>query len=476
MNKKLITLVLAGLFSTAAFAAEPNQLGAWTITGNQLIPVSTFATTVAPDADGVAIANALVKIYRAHGFLSVEATVDPTTHTVHVIEAQARPTGPYAAFIRPGDSVLTSAVLELAAVRMSDASKLNGEHVNIEVLPIDPVTGVAEIRTSATPLVDSKAYGASLGISTMGQRYSGPDVATAYGWINFGSGQSADVSLVHGLSNLSRDSKGGSYNSGTAGYKKASAYGLTAASLSFTDYKTGGSYAPLDLTGKVGRASIEQDYLVTADLTAIARLTYTSNKQTLGAAGWTDQQSYAAVFGGARYQASTFVIDAGVEHGLAGSTKFNATPLLGTFDSKYTTLIVNASSTFGLGAGWSTTGRAGFQVGTKGTPSSSQFAIGGPDHGRSYNTGYTATPTGAYASATVTAPVMYGVQAYAGIDGSKGKPVVGADRVAASAFLGARFVLGKSVTGDVSIAKTLGRNDDISAKATKINLVLSASF
>jgi hypothetical protein len=506
VNKTIIAVMLASLFSTAAVSAEieaTTQIGGWTITGNHLIPSSDLRPELigtdpkivilaTPDAnapiladesarnqanaDGVMLGNALVKLYRSHGFLSVEVRVDPAKRIVRLVEAPVLPTGPYASYVPAGQGVLTSDALELAAARMTSTAKFNGEQINIEILSVDPQTGNAEIRTSATPIAGVKKMGASVGYSSMGQRYSGPDVATAYGWANIGNGQQLDVSLAHGFSDWRDDSKDGRYESGVVSYRKASEYGLTSMQYAFTGYKTGGEFSQLDLNGTISRATLEHDYLLTKSLFLVGRLSHTKNKQNLGLTGWTDEQSYTALFGGLRYQGASWGVDAGIEQGLGGSQEFNVTPLLGQFDAHYTSLIVNAAGNLDISRGWTITGKAGFQIGADGTPNSAQFALGGPDHGRSYTTGYAATPTGAYASLTLNAPVFYGVQGYAGLDGAQGKPVVGLDRKAKSAFLGARFLVANTISGDVGFSKAIGHNDDTSAKETKFNLVLSASF
>lgn len=499
MNKSILAGLLAGIFSTAALADTVN-VGAWRVTDAHLIPAAELlaalkqdpsvaglasasgAAPVLPDevtqaqanADGMMLGNALVKAYRDRGYLTIEARVDPTTKTVKVVEAAATPSGSYAGYLTPG--IVTRDELELAAARMTPAAKLNGEAVNIEILAVDPQTGNAEIRTSSTPATDSQKAGASLGYSSMGQRYSGPDVATLYGWANIGNGQQLDASLAHGFADFSDDSKHGRYESGAFSYRKASAYGLTSVQLAYTDYKTGGSFAPLDLNGTVSRATIEHAYLVTKALTAVGRLAYTENRQNLDLAQWTDKQSYTSLFGGLRYQAASWAADAGIEQGLAGSRDYNVVPLLGRFSDHYTAFIANAAGNLDLGHGWTLTAKAGGQTGPDDTPSSAQFVLGGPDRGRSYTTGYAATPSGAYASLSINSPVFRGVQAYAGIDGAKGKPVIGADREAKSAFVGARFAVAKAISGDIGFAKTLGRNDDPTAKETKFNLLLSASF
>jgi hemolysin activation/secretion protein len=483
-GKKTAVFVLASILSTAAFSAinddtNKNQVGTWTIQGNHLISSTELVAAVNASADkenGLSIGNTLVALYRKRGYLSIEASVDADKQTITLFESTAVSTGIYGDYIPKGQGVLTNESLELAAARMTNTAKLNGEKINIEILSVDPQTGNAEIRTTATPIVGDKKIGASIGYSNMGQRYSGPDVATAYGWANIGNGQQLDVSAAHGFSAWSNDSKGGRFESGVLSYRKASQFGLTSIQTALTTYKTGGIFSEIDLTGTINRTTLEHNYLVKKNIIAIGRLSYTDNEQKINLVGWTNKQSYTAFFGGFRYQGESWAADAGIEQGLGGSSQFNFVPLLGRFDANYTTLAANVTGNFDLSKGWIVAGKAGFQSGPNSTPSSAQFALGGPDRGRSYTTGYVATPIGAYASLTLNAPLRNGVQGYAGIDWANGKPVTGPSREATSAFIGARFMLSKLITGDLSFAQAIKRNDDPSAGNSKFNFVVSASF
>lgn len=474
--RSILAGLVVGFFASASFAADTAPSD-WSITGNHLIATADLQATIAhqDDPEGMALGRRLVQLYRDRGYVSIEAHVIPDAHTIRIVEAPAKPSGPLADYL-PSGQVLTLETLNLAAARMTPAARLDGQRVAIDVLPVDMSTGTVEVRTSTTPAADAKRAGGGIGYTSMGQRYSGPDVATLYGWANIGSGQQIDGSFSHGFADWNSDSKHGRYENANAAYRKASRYGLTSLQLSHIDYKTGGELAPLDLNGTVDRASIEQAYLLTRALTVLGRLSWTDNKQGFDLLGWNDRQQYGALFGGVRYQGAGWTADAGIEQGLGGSRSYNVAPLLGRFDSHYTAAIVNASGTHEIGRGWTVTGKAGGQIGPDGTPNSSAFYLGGPDRGRSYTTGYTATPSGAYLSFSLNTPTVNGLQGYAGIDGAKGRPVVGPDREAKSAFIGARFALGKYVTGDAGFARTLGRNDDPTASKSKFNLVLTASF
>ncbi|MBM4221989.1 MAG: hypothetical protein FJ170_08590, partial [Gammaproteobacteria bacterium] len=201
--------LMAGFFMSAAFATGTP----WTIAGNRIIPSEDLTLLAGTDPDGVQIAGRIVQAYRDRGYFTVEAQVDPAAHTIRVIEASAKASGPYAGYLAAaGDGVVTREDLELAAARMTPAARLNGERVQIDIRPADTRTGAVEIQTATVPIEDYKAGGFAAVFSTYGQRYAGADVATLYGYRNIGGGQQIDGSLSHGFPSWREDSKGGRYD------------------------------------------------------------------------------------------------------------------------------------------------------------------------------------------------------------------------------------------------------------------------
>lgn len=471
MKIKSLLTILAAL-PAMSFAATVDVSG-WSVSGVTLLPVETLAGLSAPD--GATLAARIVDAYRARGFVTIEAKVNPADKTILIVEGAAKPSGPYAAFV-PAGKPLTAGQLDAAATRIAAAARLNGERVGIAVRPAD-ASGAVEVATSSTKDPDARQYGGSVVYSSLGQRYSGADVGTVYGYVNPGHGQQFDASVSHGFSSLRDDSENGRFENANLGYRIASPFGLTSLQYQFVDYKTGGQIAPLDLHGSVDRVQLQQLYPVDRFTSLVGRLAYTRNKQTLGVLSWNDQQSYTSAFAGFSHQRQFLSFDVGIEQGISGYQHYNVTPLMGRMDSHYSAFIFNMAGLIPLGSsGWTISAKGGFQSGDDGTPSNSQFYLGGPDRGQSYNTGYAAVPEGYFASLSVNTKAWQGVQGYAGVDGSKGHPVTGADRKASSAFIGARFQIAKRYSGDVAFARTIGSNDDLTAKKTKINAVLSATF
>lgn len=470
MKKKLIGLAVALALSGGAHA--------WDVEGVRLLDAGSLQAEIAGVADPAVAGKVVADRYREAGFLSIEVKVDPVAGVVRVVEAGVRPVGGYAAYFAAGE-VLTADAVKLASARMGTAARLNGERVTVSVRPVGE-DGFAEVAAEGVPAEGARMRGGNLIFSTLGQRYSGPDVLTGYGWMNLGNAQQIDVSASHAFSDWREDSKDGRFNNVTLGYRKATHLGLSSVQVMHSKYKTGGPAALLDVGGSISRLNLEHAYLFNPRLTGTARLSWVENEQEIGKLGWTDRQRFSSLTLSGRYTGAGpgygYVIEGGVEQGLGGSRSISDYPLMGQFDPKFTVGSVRAEFSRRFESGWGFTAKAGRQVGTKGTPSASQFYLGGPDRGRSYNTGYSAMPSGFYSSFSVSAPAINGVVPYLGLDYARGKPVVGDTRVARSAFVGLSHRVSDQVSIDLNYARALGRLDDPSGDRARWGLTASVSF
>ncbi len=344
-------------------AAFPVVSNAWEITGATLLPAADLA--VAAGDQGAAEAGAaVVAAYRKAGFLTVGVSVSEERQTITVIERVARSAGSYGSYF-PSGSVLTSDDVNLASARLSAAARMNGERVAVSVSQSGQES---EVTASGVAVEDAKMKGASLIYSSLGQRYSGSDVLTAYGWANLGNGQQIDGSVAHAFSDWREDSEDGAFNNVTAGYRKASEYGLTSVQLMAAKYKTGGVSAPLDINGSIIRLNVEHDYLLTPALTGLARLSFVKNDQEIGVMGWEDSEKYASLLVGGKYTGAkngfNYNLDIGAEVGLGGKRDYNFAPLMGLFDPNFTVLTANGLASYSFGeSGWSVLGKAGGQHG-----------------------------------------------------------------------------------------------------------------
>jgi hemolysin activation/secretion protein len=472
MKRTVVAALVALMWAGAASAAE------WSVTGATLLSADELRAVVSGVESPEDAGKRVVEAYRARGYLTVEVRVNAVSGAITVVEGVARPTGSYSGYL-PAGSVLTQDSIELASARMAAAARLNGERVAVSVRPARP-DGSVEVVAEAVAVPGAKMSGGNLIFSTLGQRYSGNDVLTGYIWKNAGDAQQLDASIAHAFSDWREDSRKGRFDNMTLGWRKAHQYGLTSLQAMHAEYRTGGQAAPLDVNGQIDRVNIEHGYLFTPRLTGTARLSYVNNEQRIGAFGWRDREEYGSLTLGARYAGAgagySYSMEGGVEQGLGGRRNFNFVPLMGEFDADFTAFSFHVQGSRALGDDYFLTGKIGAQEGSKGTPSASQFYLGGPDRGRSYNTGYAAMPSGHYASVVLTVPSLNGVVPYLGYDYGRGKPVVGPDRTAQSGFIGASYRPTEGMSLDLSYAQAIDRLDDPTADRARWNLTASIAF
>ena len=454
MRKHIMTAALAALFSSG--------LHAWEIEGATRLDVHQLKAAIESIQDPQQAGQRIADLYREAGFLSIVVRVDPDHGSIRVIEAPIRASGSYADYIESG-VVLSRDAIELASARMRTAARFNGERVDLRLSKIDS-DGYLGLFAQGEPVAESDQSGGNVIFSTLGQRYSGPDVLTAYGWANVGDAQQLDASVSHAFSDWREDSRDGRFNNLTLGYRKASPWGLTSVQVMHSRYKTGGEAALIDAGGTVTRMNMDHSYLFTPTFEATARLSWVDNEQEIGVLDWTDRQRFTALTLSGRqnfaFEGMTAMIEASIERGLSGTRSVSDYPLMGEFDPHFNVVSARAQVSRSFGSGWQSTLKLGAQSGSDGTPSASQFYLGGPDRGRSYNTGYVAMPDGHFAALSLNGPTFHDVTPYMGLEYAKGKPIVGDDRTARSAYVGAYWRIQDRFGIDLSYAHALGEHDD----------------
>ena len=472
MKKNLSFSVYLSIFLCVPAWAQP-----WAIRGNTLLS-ETELNAFVTDEDPAQAGQQVVTAYRNKGYLSVQVKVDPAQRLISVIETVAAPSGTYAGYFRAGE-VLTTESVELAAARINAAARLNGEKVLIQIKPGSE--GTVEVNAAGTPIPDVKIYGGSVIFSSYGQRYSGPDVLTLYGWRNIGNAQQIDASFGHAFSNWRNDSRGGRFDNGTVGYRAATEYGLFNAQIMYADYVSGGRLKEVGSQGDIGRINIEQSYLFTKNFTGSARISYINNSQELTLFKWSDREKYTSLAMIGRYLNKIDNFDYSgeivLESGLGGSRDYNVIPLMGQFDPHFFIAAAYFGSNYHFNPDWTLSTKLGMQEGQDDTPSAAQFFLGGPDRGRAYSTGYTAMPSGHYISLVLNMPDIKQVHPYIGFDYARGRPAVGNYRTAQSAFLGAAYQFQKQLMMDLSYATVISNKDDpVLSSEHRINLSASYAF
>lgn len=470
MRKRIIIASMAAVFSSG--------LHAWEVEGAARIETERLEAEVQSIADPEKAGQRIASLYREAGWLSIAVKVDPDRGLVRVIEAPIRASGNYSDYV-PEGVVLTQEAIELMSARMRSAARFNGERIRMNLNPIDE-EGLVTLLAQGERVPDASQAGGSLIFSTLGQRYSGPDVLTAYGWLNIGNAQQLDASVSHAFSDWREDSRDGRFNNLTLSYRKASPLGMTSVQAMHSRYKTGGEAAIIDAGGTVTRLNLEHSYLFTSSFEGAARFSWVENEQEIGVLDWTDLQRFSTLTltGRQHLALSGFkgVMEISFEQGLGGSRSISDYPLMGEFDPHFKTLSARAQFSRPLGADWSAQIKLGVQAGSDGTPSASQFYLGGPDRGRSYNTGYVAMPDGHYGALSITAPTVRNVTPYLGLEYAKGSPVIGEDRRAQSAYVGMYWRIQDHFGVDVSYARALGEHDDPSGRRGRWLINASGTF
>ena len=472
----IVSAVVLSMLSVGAFAQSNSG---WTIKGYQAFSEQVFKEISAQD-DYKKIAEYIYKTYKDAGYPVVDLTVDVKEKTITVSEPKTKTSGKYGKYFKEGVP-LQQADIELAILRLKTEANLNGDKVTLDIGKTND--GLIPMNTKTSQMEDYRPYGGSLVFNTMGQRYSGPDVLTGYGYYNIGNGQQLEGSYSHGFQ-FRPESKGGKFENFGAGYKKAHQYGITSLNYSHTDYKVGGEYADLDLTGKIDSVSLKNEYLFNKNLVGVAGLTYKSNQQRLGIIDISETQTYQFLTLGATYVGSkdklNYAVGAEFNAGLGGSDKFDKVPLMGAFDPKFTSFKLNLDGAYKFDNGMSWAGKFGLQKGTKETPSAEAFFIGGPDRGRAYTTGFASMPEGMYVSNQLNfKPIQikeHTIVPYVGHDYASGKMATGDAVTAQSVFVGAQYAPNKKHNFNLVVAKDIGGTEEQKAHLNKVNLVFSMNF
>lgn len=474
MNKRTsIFLAIACLVSTNAFSQD------WKITGSKILSEESFKE-FSSETDYLKVVESIKSKYRELGYPVVNMNVDLDEKKITISEPVIKVSGKYSEYFSDGQP-LNNKEIELSIMRMKSEANLNGENVSIDIGSV--VDGVIPVEINHSEIENFKDKGGSIIFTTLGQRYSGPDVLTGYAWKNLDNGQQIDVSLANGFQ-WREESEGGKYVNGTLGYKNAHKYGTTSIQGTNTRYKVGGEFRDLDLTGEITSLSIKNEYLVNKNFVGYTGLTLKRNEQKLGAIGLWEKQDYSyLVLGGTyfgRKDNLVYSVNAEYEQGLGGKREFNLFPLMGEFNPKFTNLKLTADMSYKFENEMSWQGKVGLQSSTKGTPSANAFYIGGPDRGRAYTTGFATMPSGFFVSNTLNfKEIVHNGKSfipYIGYDYASGKMATGENKTAQSAFVGVQYKPSKTTHFNLVFAKEVGADKSGKVPTNRLNLTFSKSF
>lgn len=466
MKRKILSGIIISLFATQGFAQNVNS-DVWNVEGIESLPNEQMQFIAENNSGSYDEVIAKIKAaYKEAGQPVVNLNVDTANKTIKVLEPKIAAEGPYANYFN--GQKLSEDSLSNDILRMKTASNLNGEDVNIDIKPV--VGDTIPVIVTATPKEDYKPWGGSLIYNTMGQRYSGPDVVTAYGYYNLGDGQQVNASYSHGFQ-FRDDSQGGNFNNETISYLNATRYGTMSVNLSNTNYKAGGPQLPLDLTGQISSIGLRDDYLFTKNFIGYGGLTYKYNKQSIGLLELenTQKYSYATLGGTAFNKIDNFGFKANLEgnQGITGSDSYNLVPFMGQFSSGWNTGKLDTSFKLGLNShGTSIDINAGGQVSSDNTPNAEVFYIGGPNRGRAYTTGFVALDNGYYASGQVNAWTWrvgdgHSFTPYAGVDTAQASQANIPTITASSAFVGVQYAYKNDISISAGYAQGIAQDSII---------------
>lgn len=433
--------------------------------------------------DGSTLARAVAGLYRARGYYTVEAVADGDT--IQIVEGTSTVSGPYAGYISQAEVLGDDDMDGWKAKAMRRAARANGELLDLRINPRGMTkTGQAEVLAYGQEDASVRPV-FSASVTNLGPRYSGGvlgvgAVTGVLGGFEY---------KVSGVSSLAKDSnsEGGYYHGGGLTVMKPTPWGAYGVESSVALYRSGGQLNPLDMTGSTLKLSgVAQTYLANS-LTGELRLNHVATESRLGAFAASDKVAYQSLSANLLYSGRVGNLDVRadgqLEQGLHASRSTELLPLQGTVKPTFTTV----SGNFELGRYWpelrgsGISLKGGAQVGTDGTPSNSQFALGGPGRGSSYHSGVTSAPSGAYTGIEVSGPALgfagdSSVQPYLGVNVGIGKPAVGDSIRLASAEIGARAQLSNQLTAGLSYAKPLDNNPHADSDKGRLNFYLSGSF
>ena len=198
----------------------------WTISGNQSVTLSydqqiDLDTIIDPREAG----EYIQQLYEEQKYPYVKLKINPQTKEITVKEGITFISGPYSEYFH-NKNLFNQQDFQTATLNIKKAAEYNNEKISINILkmdaegnvyiditkdkPKDIFVGDKHLTNKQSTNKDStKTIGGDFVFTTLGQRYSGPDVATLSLWQNIGNNQQIDFQFAHGFPELRSESKGG---------------------------------------------------------------------------------------------------------------------------------------------------------------------------------------------------------------------------------------------------------------------------
>lgn len=391
------------------------------------------------------------------GVLSIDTRVDTASliMSLELSPVSVKALGVYGAIFNPlSGAPLTVHELEASSRVAQAAARNNNETLQVSLGQASEGAGTMPLDVDSAPSTDPRCSGSG-SFSSYGQRYSGRDIVSVSVGCRVGYETSVQINASRGLSNWTKDSRGGHYNSYGVEVEHVFPWSISTTRYSETDYLTGGPLLALGQGGHVRSLSQEFAKPLSVSGTLIYSLGWTEQTSSFSSVGLDDKTSYYTGMIGYSWRKDASQANVKLQQGLTGRRSFNVTPLSGLFDPHFTALSVDARTAYKMFERWSAEFYGAAQVSSKGAPAAVQFYAGGLDRGRAFTPGNIAGPSGLAGSAAIVHSVTEAMSAYGGIDGGVSTQVVGRHLRESSAFVGTRGQMGKAIAFDIAYAAPL---------------------
>ncbi|MBL0427795.1 ShlB/FhaC/HecB family protein [Ramlibacter alkalitolerans] len=477
-------------FSLEEIADAPDLVGGkctdWKVLGNSVLTQKQLPGAFERSAESAG--RALTRAYVAAGYITVRVMPDARDCTLQVVELKASPVGEYADFV-PRKALRTADVEHFGTLisrHAADAQK----RVRITFGEPNVEAGTVEVKTEAAPINDPQKLASTVVYNSLGPRYSGSDVLTAY-VKNSIDGLRVEGSASVGLPFVRSESKGGIYAAASGKVSGSTPYGIVGVESNISSYKVGGAYRELNIKGTTWRTQLAYEYPLTTRTSLEGRLGYVYQDQKMDSFGLNESLGYFSGYAGVRdtgefYGKSTYAVAGGVLQGLGGSQEFTMVPLSGLYDRAFTLVRADGSIFVPLSEKDDSNLQfvTGIQLGKRGVPSPETFYIGGLDRGSSYPTGVYAGHSGfsagvKYSFKTFNTEVSgqpLALQPFVAFNAGMVKQATGDSATVGSLEGGTTVKLTKNISGAASVATRIDGNKAFPGPGTRLNLSLNLVF
>ncbi len=245
----------------------------YTIVGNTLLPEEKIVATVEAAADPKTAVNALHQQYLDAGYFLVTllGKVDGTEVEIKVVQGRiaelvASPEmTPYFTSLMEREDLSRAEIIRANTLAEAYASR-QGVTAKINFEPA-AVYGGSKLSVTDTPTEGAKPWNAILAFNNFGNRYSSRYVAQGNASWRPGGGLELTGGYAQGLPELTQESKGSSYKSGSFGGSLITSFGVYSVSFNQTYYQYGDVVSFFNPSGDVSTLSLTGFQLAYADET-----------------------------------------------------------------------------------------------------------------------------------------------------------------------------------------------------------------